>query len=172
MIKIARPYIEDAPSWYPYFFDLAKGDDLIEALEVNKQQTIGLIRSISSSAENYSYAGGKWTIKQVLIHLADDERYYAYKAFCCSRQVDALLELPQGNDYNKDFNAQNRTLTDIAEELITIREATISLYKHMTDAMLDFKFDKLPVYTARSVGWMVVGHNVHHCNMLKDIYLK
>jgi hypothetical protein len=108
----------------------------------------------------------------VLIHLADDERYYAYKAFCCSRQVDALLEVPQGNDYNKDFNAQNRTLTDIAEELITIREATISLYKHMTDAMLDFKFDKLPVYTARSVGWMVVGHNVHHCNMLKDIYLK
>jgi hypothetical protein len=38
--------------------------------------------------------------------------------------------------------------------------------------MLDFKFDKLPVYTARSVGWMVVGHNVHHCNILKDIYLK
>lgn len=172
MIKIGRPDIKDAPSWYPYFFDLAKGDELIDALEVNKRQTIDLAKSIPASAEDYSYAEGKWTIKQVFIHLADDERYYAYKAFCCSRQIDAILEMPQGDDYNKDFSAQNRTLTDIADELITIREATISLYKHMTDAMLDFRFDKLPVYTARSVGWMVVGHNVHHCNILRERYLK
>ena len=170
MINIGRPNIEDAPSWYPYFFDLAKGDDLIGALEVNKRQTIDLIKSIPASGENYSYAEGKWTIKQVFIHLADDERYYAYKAFCCSRQVDAILEVPQGNGYNKDFNAQNRTLADIAEEFITIRDATISLYKHMTDSMLDFKFDTMPVYTARSVGWMVVGHNIHHRNILRDRY--
>ncbi|QEC79798.1 DinB family protein [Mucilaginibacter ginsenosidivorax] len=170
MIKIGRPYIEDAPSWYPYFFDLAEGDDLIEALEINKQQTINLIRSIPASAENHSYAEGKWTVKQVFIHLNDDERYYAYKAFCCTRRVNAILELPQGEDYNKDFNAQNRTLTDIADEFIIIRDATISLYKHMTDAMLDFKFDNTPVYTARSVGWMVVGHNVHHHNLLKERY--
>lgn len=171
MIKIGRPNIEDAPSWYPYFFNLVKGDELMGALQSNKQQMLDLINSIPSTAENHRYAEDKWTVKQVFIHLADDERYFAYKAFCCSRQVDVYLEVPQGKDYNRDFNATNRTLNDIAEELITIREATISLFKHMTDAMLDFKFDGAPVYTARSLGWMAVGHNIHHCNLLREKYL-
>lgn len=171
MIKIGRPNIEDAPSWYPYFFNLVKGDDLIGALQSNKQQMLDLINSIPPLAENHRYAEDKWTVKQVFIHLADDERYFAYKAFCCSRQVDVYLEVPQGKDYNRDFNAANRTLNDIAEELITVREATISLFKHMTDAMLDFKFSGAPVYTARSLGWMAVGHNIHHCNLLREKYL-
>jgi hypothetical protein len=170
MIKIGRPTKDDAPSWYPYFFNLTTGDDLVEALQTNKRQMLELISSIPQSMEEHTYAEDKWSIKQVFIHLADDERYYAYKAFCYSRQVDVYLEVPQGEGYNKDFNASNRTLKDIAEELITIRQATISLYKHMTDAMLDFKFDSKPVYTARSIGWMVVGHNVHHCNILRERY--
>ncbi|MCF2447290.1 DinB family protein [Dyadobacter sp. CY345] len=169
---IGRPKLEDAPHWYPYFLNLAPGNNLIEALENNKSQMLDIIASVPASLENFAYAENKWTVKQVFIHLADDERYYAYKAFCYSRQINVLLEVPQGQEYNKDFNAQNRTLEDIAEELLSIRNATITLFKGMTNEMLDFKgFTREVPYTARSLGWMAVGHNIHHCNLLKDRYL-
>jgi hypothetical protein len=172
MIKIHRPDIKDAPSWYPYFFDLATGDDLITALQSNQQRVQQLLHSIPSSFADYRYAADKWSVKQVFIHLADDERYYAYKSFCYSRQIDVHLEVPAGAGYAKDFNAANRTLADIGAELLTIREATISLFSSMTDDMLDFKgFTGKDIYTARSLGWMAVGHSIHHCNILRDKYL-
>jgi hypothetical protein len=172
MLKIGRPNADDAPSWYPSFLDLASGDDLIGALRNNKQQMLNLISSIPLSAADFSYAKDKWTIKQVLIHLADEERYYAYKAFCYSRKSDVDLEIPMGPGYTKDFNAGNRTLKDISEELITIRDATISLFSSMTTDMLDFKnFPGKTIYTARSLGWFTVGHNIHHCQIIKKRYL-
>ncbi len=64
--------------------------------------------------EEFKYAEDKWTVRQVFIHLADDERYYAYKAFSYSRQVRCISGSSQGaRHYNKDFNATGRTLKDI-----------------------------------------------------------
>jgi hypothetical protein len=171
-MTIERPNANDAPAWYKRYFDLAAGTDLIAALKSNKQETIELINSISSSKENFSYAPDKWTIKQVLIHLIDEERYYTYKSFCYSRQSDVNLEIPMGVEYSKNFNAGNRTLKDIAEEFSSVRDASISLYTSMTKEMLDYKdFPGKPVYTARSLGWFTVGHNQHHCNVIKEKYL-
>jgi hypothetical protein len=174
MIKIARPNLNDAPPWYPYFFDLAPGDDLIAALQENKRHMIGLISSIPDSRADFSYAENKWTIKEVFLHLTDEERYYAYKSYCYSRQIDVNLEVPPADKaYTEHFNSANRTLMDIAHELITIREATISLFSNMTPAMLDFKdFPRDIVYSARSLGWMIVGHNEHHCQFIKENYLR
>lgn len=172
MIKIDRPNINDAPDWYKHFFSLAAGNDLMEALQNNKQHTLDLINSIPFSAGDFKYAANKWTIKQVFIHLCDEERYYAYKAFCYSRQTDVNLEIPMGESYTKDFNAGNRTLKDIGDEFITVRDATISLFSTMTTDMLDFKnFPGKQVYTARSLGWFTVGHNLHHCNIIKEKYV-
>lgn len=173
MIKIGRPNLADAPSWYAYFFNMASGDDLIEALQSSKQLTLDLINSIPLSAEDFKYAEDKWTIKQVFIHLADEERYYAYKSFCYSRQTDVVLEIPMGESYTKDFNVGSRTLKDITEDYTAVRNATITLFSSMTPEMLDFKFpDASPVYTARSLGWFAVGHNRHHCNLIRERYLQ
>ncbi|WCT11459.1 DinB family protein [Mucilaginibacter jinjuensis] len=171
MIKIGRPNLNDAPSWYKYFFDLAQGDDLIEALEKNKQDTLDLIASIPFNLEDHSYAEGKWNIKQVFIHLCDEERYYAYKAFCLSRQTNVLLEIPMSENYTKNFNVSGRSLKDIAWEFITVRNATISLLSTMNLEMLDFKFPDENPYTARSLGWFAVGHNEHHSRLVRERYL-
>ncbi|GLU51606.1 DinB family protein [Dyadobacter frigoris] len=172
MTKIDRPKLEDAPPWYPYFFNLTIGDDLISALQQNKADVIELINSIPAEREDFKYAENKWTIRQVFIHLTDDERYYAYKAYCYSRQIDVFLEVPQGNDYNKDFNVNGRTLEDISEELISVRDATITLFSHMTNDMLDYKFpNQTEEYSARSLGWMTVGHAIHHCTLVREKYL-
>jgi len=172
MIKIGRPNTAEAPSWYPYFFNLAPGDDLITTLKISKLQTLELINSIPPAAENHKYAEDKWTIKQVFIHLCDEERYYAYKSFCYTRQTDVNLEIPMGKGYTHDFNAANRTLQDIRDEYLSVRDASISLFSTMTNEMLDFNFPNQTIpYTARSLGWMIAGHNIHHCNLVCEKYL-
>jgi uncharacterized damage-inducible protein DinB len=168
---IGPPNKNDAPEWYAYFFGLTTGDDLIAALQSSKWLTLELIGSIPEVAADYRYAENKWTVKQLFIHLSDEERYYAYKAFCYSRQSDVNLEIPMSPGYTKDFNAGNRNLKDIAEEYRSVREATISLFSSMTPDMLDFKnFPGKDVYSARSLGWFAVGHNLHHCKVLKEKY--
>ncbi|SDS58945.1 DinB superfamily protein [Mucilaginibacter mallensis] len=172
MIRIGRPNSDDAPAWYGYFFDLAPGDDLLEALENSKQYTLELISTIPAEKEDFAYAEGKWTIKQAFIHLADEERYYAYKAFCYSRQTNVHLEIPMGENYAKDFNVSKRSFTNITDDYLAVRNATITLFKGMSNEMLDFKnFPVTPTYTARSLGWFTVGHNLHHCKLIKEKYL-
>jgi hypothetical protein len=104
--------------------------------------------------------------------LIDTERFYAYKALCASREVDIDLEFSTYNDiYARNSNAKNRTLIDIAEEFTTLRESTISQFSNMTEDMLDFRgFPNKMIYTARSLGWMTVGHNSHHCRIIKEKY--
>jgi len=172
MIIIERANPEHAPHWYRSFFELATGTDLIEALTNNKHQMLALFDSIPEKAFTYRYATDKWSIKQVFIHLADEERYYAYKAFCYSRRSAAQLEEPMSETYTKDFNADNRTLSDIREYLIAVRQATITLFQTMTPAMLDFTdLPSRDPYSARSLGWFTVGHNVHHLNTIQERYL-
>ncbi|HXC05584.1 MAG TPA: DinB family protein [Bacteroidia bacterium] len=172
-MTINRPNSSDAPSWYSRFFDLVPGDDLIAALQNNKEETLQLIDSIPASAGNIAYAPGKWTLKQAFIHLCDEERYYCYKAFCYSRRSDVNLEVPMGELYTKDFNAGHRTLEDIRQEFSAVRDSTITLFSTLTPEMLDFKdFPGKEVYTARSLGWFAVGHNRHHCDFIRKNYLK
>ncbi len=174
MYRIGRPNLTDAPPWYAYFFALAEGDDLLHVLQDNKQEVVDLITSIPSSSENYRYAEGKWTIKQVFIHLIEEERYYSYKAFCYSRDVDVYLEIPPAKDhFANNANAVNRTLEDIAEEFTAVRDSSITLFKHMTNDMLDFKdFPGATIpYSARSLGWMIAGHSTHHCNLVRVRYM-
>ncbi len=99
MIKIGRPHFADAPPWYAAFFNLAAGDDLIEALENCKEQTLAILNTISYDKQNFKYREDKWSLKQVFIHLVDEERYYTYKAVCYSRRMDVFLEVPMSKEY-------------------------------------------------------------------------
>jgi hypothetical protein len=108
-----------------------------------------------------------------LIHLADEERYYAYKAFCCSRGTAVFLEVPMSAVYCADFNAGSRSLTDIRGELTAVRAATLTLFQTMTPAMLDLRDDSGPeYYTVRNLGWFTAGHSNRHLKIINEQYLK
>lgn len=172
MIHIDRPNPADAPPWCPYFFGLVPENDLLTALQNNKKSALELISAIPPGKADYRYADDKWTIKEVLVHLTDTERFYAYSAFCISRQVEVYLHFDDRDSYVHNSNAASRHLEDIAAEFAAIREATISLFSNLTPSMLDFRGTPgKPVYTARSLGWMCVGHNIHHSNILLKKYL-
>jgi len=172
MHKIGRPQSTDAPSWYPDFWALAPGDDLITALRQNQREVQRTLLQLKPEQLERRYAMDKWTLKQVLIHLADEERYYAYKAFCCSRAVRVFLEVPMGVTYCADFNASNRSYEDISAELIAVRASSVALFQTMSPAMLDLRDNSQPEpYTARSIGWFIAGHSNHHLKIIHEKYL-
>ncbi|MFN8264681.1 MAG: DinB family protein [Chitinophagaceae bacterium] len=167
-----RPFYQDAPSYCHPFFDLVTTDDLIKELNNSLTETSVLFSSIPPEKAEYRYAADKWSVKEVLQHLVDCERVYSYRAFRFSRFDASELAGFEENDYIKNVERINRSMDDLCAEFIHLRNATIHLYSYMTEEMLDFKGKANNViYTARSLGFMTVGHSIHHCNMIRSHYL-
>jgi uncharacterized damage-inducible protein DinB len=172
METITRPHESDIPSYYLNYTKLAEGNDLIKTLEESNSITLDLLKNIPVSKEDYAYAAGKWSIKQVMSHIIDSERVFAYRALRFSRRDATVLPGFEENDYAENANVSGRNLDDIKNEYLAVRDSTIQLYRYMTTDMLDFKgFANEVSVTARAIGWIIAGHNVHHCNVIKDRYL-
>ncbi len=169
---ILRPALEDSPVYYHYYFSIVKEEDLFKALNNLLSSTVSFIRSIPPEKENYKYADDKWTVKQVLSHIIDTERIFIYRALRFSRKDATALPGYDENTYAPNANCEHRTLAEMAYEFELVRRSTISLFQYMTDEMLDFKgtANKATV-TPRSIGWMIAGHNVHHCRIIGERYL-
>lgn len=164
---------KDAPTYCHYFFDLVETNDLLVELYKSKIQTEELFQLITPETENFSYAIGKWTTKEVLKHIIDCERVYIYRALRFSRFDNTELPGFDENKYIDNLKSASYNLTDLKEEYIAVRTASIALFKSMTDEMLDFKGKaNNALFTARTLGFMTVGHNMHHCDILKSKYLK
>ena len=172
MKVITRPLERDIPSYYLNYTKLADGNDLIKTLEESKSITLELLKNIPASKEDYAYAAGKWNIKQVMSHIIDSERVFAYRALRFSRKDPTMLPGFDENEYAENCNASGRSLSDIVGEYSAVRDSTSLLYSYITSDMLDFKGVANEVsITARAIGWIIAGHNVHHCNVIKDKYL-
>ena len=163
---------KDAPEYCHYYFDLIETDDLLFELEKSKELTTDIYKMITPELENYSYAPGKWTIKEVLRHIIDSERIFSYRAFRLSRFDNAELAGFDQNHYVENANQSDVKLSDLQEDYLAVRSSTICLFRNMTDEMFDFKgAANGQTYTARTLGFSIVGHNLHHCNFIKDKYL-
>ena len=169
---IEKPNPEDAPKYYQHYFSLVPENNLSDALENSMKNTFKFISSIPKEKEEHQYALDKWTIKEVFAHIIDTERIFAYRALRFSRKDGTDLPSFNQNSYTPNANTQQRTLAQIADEYKAVRQASITLFAYLTPDMLDFRgsSNKNPV-TARSIGWMIAGHDIHHCNVIKEKYL-
>jgi hypothetical protein len=169
---IVKPNLADAPEYYHYYFNLVTENNLETALISSSEMTSRLIYSIREDKESYSYDAGKWTIKQVLSHINDTERILAYRALRFSRMDKTALSGFDEDLFAPNANTESRNLNHLLDEYISIRRATESLFEYLTDEMLDFKGNANNLsMTARGIGFMIVGHNIHHMNILKERYL-
>ncbi len=162
----------DAPEYCHYFFELVDSDDLNLELKKTKQVTLELFKSIPSELENYAYAEKKWSIKQVLRHLIDCERVYAYRAFRLSRFDHSKLSSFDENEYIKRIDLYKTRLTDLVYEYSTVRESSIELFRNMTLPMLNFKGNVGDnQFSVKAIGMMMIGHNIHHNRIVTERYL-
>ena len=168
---IPRPQPDEYPSFAAGYVSHVETTDVIGVLEQSKDSTYKLFSAMSDDDAMHAYADGKWTLKQVLGHMIDTERTFAYRAFAFSRNN---IELP-GFDQdiyvnNTDFNSQS--IQNLASEFKAVREANLFLYKAFTDEQLLRKgiASGYPV-SVRALVYMTAGHELHHVKMVKERYL-
>lgn len=167
-----RPDNSVIPQYYLEYVKLAGGDNLFDALRASRELTLQTIDLIPHDKEDFSYAKDKWSLKTVLSHIIDSERVFAYRALRFSRMDKTELQGFDENEYASNCNAGSRRLWDIRDEYVSVRDSTIQLYKQMDRSMLNFAgvANELKV-SPLILGWIIAGHNIHHCYVIKRRYL-
>ena len=158
--------------FYQSYIDLIKDNDLCEAIRKNTKQFRRLMESIPRKKYDYSYAEGKWTIRQMLQHIIDAERVFAYRALRLSRMDPTPLPGWDENAWAKHDGGAERRWKDLLEEFKAVRESTQYLFDSFSDAQLRFTgtVRDRPL-NAFTIGFVLPGHVAHHLLILEERYL-
>ncbi len=172
MIEFKRPAPGDFAPFYQKYVDLVEEGDILKILKLTAFETIVLFESINEEVWNYSYAPGKWSAKESVLHMIDVERVMSYRALRIAR--DDSTELPgfDHDQYVPVSGAGMRSGASIIEEYQAVRNATIQLLKYLPAEAWDRKglASKNPV-SVRALAYIIAGHELHHCKILKNKYL-
>lgn len=154
------------------YISKARGGDLFTALANATAHADRLAALIPTDKHEHRYARGKWSIKEVVQHVNDAERVFAYRALRFARKDATPLPGFEENDYAPASEADRRTLPDLWEEHLTIRWSTVQLFTSFTAAMLEREGmaggNRIGV---QALGWVIAGHSEHHWNIITERYL-
>ena len=145
---------------------------LISGLESGLDQAITLFESIPENKLEYRYALGKWTIKDIMQHLIDAERIFAYRLLRIVRQDKTPLSGFDENDYANESLANSRSRGDLIDEYRVLRKSTVLLIRSLNDDRLKSIGNvNNGEMSARAIGFIIIGHEKHHCNVITERYL-
>ncbi|MEL1244263.1 DinB family protein [Flavobacterium sp. DGU11] len=163
---------EYAPYQEAYIHLVNEEYTLTEELEISVHNLIHFVREIPMDKYDYRYAEGKWTIKDILQHIIDSERIFAYRALRFSRNDTTPLPGFDENSYAANTDAAKRSINDLLTEMSAVRHANIMMFKSFTAEDLIRK-GTASGYTVsvRALGFLLVGHQNHHIKIFKERYL-
>lgn len=166
-----------SPGSYPNYFDTyiqkVAEDSVIKALQNNATELLSFFSAIPPAAENYAYAPGKWSIKQVLNHITDTERIFAYRALRFARKDPQLVAAFDEDAYAKAADLSARDLQDLLQELMAVRGSNIMLFKSFSAQNLQCSgMMASGPCTVLALGYMICGHANHHVGVIREKYLK
>jgi len=173
MINFRRPNSDEYAAYYETYVGKIAELDFLSVLKNQKEEIINYLSQLSDEQWNHKYEEGKWSPKEMMIHLNDAERVFAYRAMRVSRNDQTPLPGFDQNDYVPYYNVDNRTPQSILNEYASIREATLSLYENFSDEDLNRKgtASGFPI-SVLALGFIIAGHEKHHVKILKERYFK
>jgi DinB superfamily len=169
---MARPDLSRVPEFYHGYINAVTEKDLMPALLNQTTPFFKLLKKIPAEKHNYRYAKGKWTIKEMLQHMIDTERIFAYRALCIARQETASLPGFDENQYAENSKANKRNWNDLVAEFKAVRQSTEILFASFDKKQLDSNgiSNGRSVYVL-GIGFVIVGHVNHHVKILHERYL-
>jgi hypothetical protein len=172
MPAIPRPAPDECVPYFGGYIDEVPPGDVLEILERQMAETQELLRGLTASQAMHRYAPGKWSIKEIVGHLADTERIFTYRALCFSRRERAPLPGFEEDEYVAAARFDARPMSDLARELETVRAATLTLFRGLSDeALVRRGTANAKPYTVRAIAFVIAGHERHHVRVLRERYL-
>jgi hypothetical protein len=164
--------LQNLPPFFDRYILLANDEDIVTALENSaalfEDETI---KQKLTALGDQVYAEGKWTAKDIVQHIIDTERIMAYRALRISRNDKTPLPGFDEESFAQHTTVATRTLADLLAEFRLVRQSSVALFKNMTNEMLQREGigSNQPI-TALALGFVLVGHPVHHLNVLQERY--
>lgn len=172
-MKIARPNPDEYAPYYQKYIDLVRGEEPIKGLNESRKEVIKLISRLSKKKLKFRYEEGKWSIKEMLLHMMDTERVFAFRALQFSRNDKNELPGFEENEWAPASKADKRKVKSLLKEYNAIREASIQLYSNLTDEMLVHSgIASKKLMSVRALLYVTLGHEKHHLNVIRERYLK
>ncbi len=167
-----RPDPGDYAPYYETYVKLIEGDDILKILNEQGKRTQDILNSFSEHRGNFRYADGKWTVKELVGHLLDSERVFAYRALCIARGEKKSLPGFEQNDYVMEGNFNRRELFDLNYEFRLLRESNLLLFRSFTPEMMQRKgFANETTVSVLALIFIIAGHEKHHMNVLREKYM-
>lgn len=168
---VTRPEAGEYAPYYARYIALVQGDDILHALDQQRRETMTLLCGHDEEDGNFRYAPEKWSAKEVLGHVCDSERVFAYRALRISRADATPLAGFEQDDYVRNGPFSRIPLADVVDEFIAVRRATLSLLRSLDEAawMRRGVANKNEV-TVRGLAYIIAGHELHHRRILEEKY--
>lgn len=172
MKNAGRPQAGEYNSYYQRYIDLATEDDVVAALDAQSHETATLLGTLSEQQASHRYAPDKWSLKQLIGHVTDGERIFAYRALCIARGETNPLPGFEQEPYVVNGGSDERSISNLAEELAAVRRANVLMLRGLSEEAWQRSgtASDNPV-SVRALAFIMLGHERHHLRVLRERYL-
>jgi hypothetical protein len=172
-VPSGRPQADEYASYAAADIAAVMGDDIVAILRSQALETLSLFGDLGEErVRSLTYAPGKWTIKEILGHLADDERIFTYRALTLARGDSAELPGFDENAYVRLAEFEACSLADLLAEYQSVRESSVSLFSGLPQsAWLRRGMVNGYVASVRGLAFHIAGHELHHHRVVRERYL-
>jgi len=172
MMPQNRPGTDQYAPFYAKYVEAVPGGELLEILQVQLSELKRLLSPLSDVQGDFRYAPGKWSIKEVIGHIADAERIFAYRLLRIGRGDQTPLASFDQETYVVAGKFSARTLSSLLQEFSIVRESTITLIRSLDDAAwLRRGVASEKEVSATALAFIIAGHEIHHRRILEERYL-
>ena len=170
-LTVKRPAATEHHQYYQQYVNLVPDGDYLANLEAQGRENAKFLRGISEQKSTHRYAPDKWTIREVIGHLIDAERVFAYRALTFARGDVTKLPSFDENAWAKESNAADRPMKDLVAEFEAVRAATLAMFRGLTEEL----FARSGVasdnqVSVRALAYIIAGHERHHVKVLRERY--
>lgn len=168
-----KPQVGEYKPYFQRYLDLLGQGDFDHLLSENTKYCLDFFKQIPAEKHSYRYAPEKWDIKQVFLHIIDTERVFAYRALVCLRGDNKTpLHYMDEDLYVANANTDILNMDNLIRQFEVVRSNTQFLFENITESQSKFvgNVDSHPT-TARALGYILIGHVIHHLQIIKERYL-
>ncbi len=162
----------DFQKYIQRYLDLIPSENWLDELKKSGEKTVSLFSFLTEEQSKFAYAEGKWTLKEVLLHLSDTERIFQYRILAIARGEEKDLPGFDEELYAQNSFANKRSLDSLLQEYQLVRQSSQILLETMNfSALNNIGTANGNQFSAETIGKLIVGHNIHHLNVVDERYL-